>query len=67
LAILAGHGLAGLWTGPVLKAYAYSLPAIVLGVVLGGLLNKKLPRALFANLVYAALAVMGAVMLFREL
>ncbi len=67
LAILAGHGLAGLWTGPVLKAYAYSLPAIVLGVVLGGLLNKKLPRALFAYLVYAALAVMGAVMLFREL
>jgi uncharacterized protein len=67
LAILAGHGLAGLWTGPVLKAYAYSLPAIVLGVVLGGLLNKKLPRALFARLVYAALAVMGAVMLFREL
>jgi uncharacterized membrane protein YfcA len=67
LAILAGHGLAGLWTGEVLKAYAYSLPAIVLGVFLGGLLNKKLSHEIFTKLVYASLAVMGTVMLFREL
>jgi len=67
LAILAGHGLAGLWTGTVLRSYLYSLPAIGLGVVLGGLLHKKLRHALFAKLVYASLAVMGAVMLLREL
>jgi hypothetical protein len=30
-------------------------------------LNKKLTHALFAKLVYASLAVMGAVMLLREL
>jgi hypothetical protein len=67
LAILAGHGLAGLWTGTVLKSYLYSLPAIVLGVLLGGLLNKKLTHAVFAKLVFASLAVMGAVLLLREL
>jgi uncharacterized protein len=67
LAILAGHGLAGLWTGTVLRSYLYSLPAVVTGVVLGGLLNRKLPHALFVKLVYIALAVMGAVMLLREL
>lgn len=67
LAILAGHGLAGLWTGEVLKAYAYALPAIVLGVFFGGLLNKKLSHEIFTKLVYASLAVMGAVMLIREL
>jgi len=67
LAILAGHGLAGLWTGTVLRSYLYSLPAIVLGVLLGGLLNKKLTHAVFAKLVYASLAVMGAVLLLREL
>jgi uncharacterized protein len=67
LAILAGHGLAGLWTGTVLTTYLYSLPAIVLGVLLGGLLNKKLSPALFTRLVHAALAVMGAVLLLREL
>jgi len=67
LAILAGHGLAGLWTGTVLKTYLYSLPAIVLGVLLGGLLNRKLTHAVFAKLVYASLAVMGAALLLREL
>jgi uncharacterized membrane protein YfcA len=67
LAILAGHGLAGLWTGTVLKLFVYSLPAIALGVLLGGLLHKKLTHEIFAKLVYASLAVMGAAMLLREL
>jgi uncharacterized membrane protein YfcA len=67
LAILAGHGLAGLWTGTVLRSYLYSLPAIVLGVFLGGLLNRRLTHAVFSKLVYTSLAVMGAVMLLREL
>lgn len=67
LAILVGHGLAGLWTGTVLRSWLYSLPAIVLGVILGGLLNKKLTHEIFAKLVYASLAAMGTVMLVREL
>jgi len=67
LAVLAGHGLAGLWTGDVLRSYLYSLPAIALGVLLGGLLNKKLTGELFAKLVYASLAAMGSLLLVREL
>jgi uncharacterized membrane protein YfcA len=67
LAILAGHGLAGLWTPEVLKSYVHALPAIVLGVALGGLLNKKLTGPLFVRIVYASLALMGAAMLLREL
>jgi uncharacterized membrane protein YfcA len=67
LAILAGHGLAGLWTGTVLRSYLISLPAIVLGVFLGGLLNKRLTHGMFTKLVYASLAFMGALMLLREL
>jgi len=67
LAILAGHGLAGLWTTTVVKSYLYSLPAVAAGIFLGGLLNQRLTHALFTRLVYASLAVMGAVMLLREL
>ncbi len=67
LAILAGHGLAGLWTGTVLRSYLYSLPAIVVGVVLGGLFNKKLTHSMFTKLIYASLVAMGAAMLLREL
>lgn len=67
LAILAGHGLAGMWTGEVVKLYLYSLPAIGLGVVLGGLVNRKLTHDLFAKLVYGFLAAMGTALLVRAL
>lgn len=67
LMILAGHGLAGLWTAEVLRSYLFSLPALVAGVVLGGLLNRKLTHALFAKLVYGSLAVMGLVLLVRTI
>ena len=67
LMILAGHGLAGLWTGDVLRNYLYSLPAIALGVLLGGRLSRRLPQALFAKLVYALLAAMGSFLLLRSL
>ena len=67
LAILAGHGIAGMWTGEVFRFYLYSLPAIVIGVVLGGLVNRKLTHDLFAKLVYGFLTAMGAVLLVRTL
>lgn len=67
LAILAGHGLAGLWTPLVFRTYVYGLPGIALGVLLGGLLNKRIPHELFTKLVYISLALMGAVTLLREL
>ena len=67
LAIVAGHGLAGLWTPAVVRGYLYALPAIVAGVFLGGSLNKKISHDLFGKLVYASLGLMGAAMLLREL
>jgi uncharacterized membrane protein YfcA len=67
LAILAGHGLAGLWTGEVVRLYLYALPGLVLGVVLGGLLHRKLSQRDFAKLVYGFLAAMGALLLLRPL
>jgi len=67
LAIAAGHGLAGLWTPAVFRTYLLALPGIVLGVFAGGLLNKRISHELFGKLVYASLALMGAIMLLREL
>jgi uncharacterized membrane protein YfcA len=67
LMILAGHGIAGMWTGEVFRFYLYSLPAIAIGVVLGGLVNRKLTHDLFAKFVYGFLAAMGAVLLVRTL
>jgi uncharacterized membrane protein YfcA len=67
LMILAGHGIAGMWTGEVLRLYFLSLPAIAVGVVLGGLVNQKLKPDVFVKLVYVFLAAMGAVLLIRVL
>jgi uncharacterized membrane protein YfcA len=67
LMILAGHGLAGMWTGEVFRYFLFSLPAIVLGVILGGLANRKLTHALFAKIVYGFLVLMGAVLLLQAL
>jgi len=67
LMILAGHGIAGMWTGEVLRFFLYSLPAIVFGVVLGGVVNRKLTQNVFVKLVYGFLAAMGAVLLVRTL
>ena len=67
LMILAGHGIAGMWTGEVVKIYLYSLPAMGLGVVLGGLVNRKLTHDLFAKLVYGFLVLTGGVLLVRTL
>jgi hypothetical protein len=67
LMILVGQGLAGLWTGEVLKYYVFSLPAIVFGIFLGGALNRRLSHGLFIKLVHGMLAAMGLVMLLREI
>jgi hypothetical protein len=67
LMILAGHGVAGMWTGRVVRLFLFSLPAIVVGVGLGGLVNRRLRSAVFAKLVYGLLAAMGAVLLTRSL
>jgi uncharacterized membrane protein YfcA len=67
LMVLAGHGLAGMWTAEVMSSFLWSLPAIVLGVLLGGLLNKRIPHGHFARLVNGCLAAMGALLLLRTL
>ena len=67
LMILAGHGVAGMWTGEVFRFYVYSLPAIGLGVVLGGLVNRKLTHDLFAKLVYGFLVLIGGILIVRTL
>lgn len=64
LMILAGHGVAGLWTPLVLRLYAYSVPAIALGIYLGAKLNRRIPRETFSRVVYIFLVIAGALSLF---
>jgi len=59
LLILVGHGAAGFWSGPVLRLYAFSLPALLLGVGLGDRAGRALTEDRFRRLLYISLAVMG--------
>jgi uncharacterized membrane protein YfcA len=60
LLILAGHGLAGLWTPVVLRLYVYSIPVVMLAIYIGGKINNRIPTDIFSRIVYAFLVVIGA-------
>lgn len=61
--ILAGHAAAGLWTGEVLRLFAFSLPVLGLGVAAGEIANRRIAdKGRFNQVVYAALVVMGVLL-----
>ena len=64
LLILAGHGLAGLWTPDVLRLYGTSLPLVLVAIFLGGKLHRFIPQGQFDGYVNAGLLVLG-LLLFR--
>jgi uncharacterized protein len=63
IAILVGHGLAGLWTPLVLQLFFWALPGIGLGIYLGGKANQRIPKQTFSRLVFGILVVMGLIFL----
>jgi len=64
LSILAGHGIAGLWTVSVLRLYLYSVPAILLAIYTGEKISRRIPKETFSRVVYVFLIAMGALFLF---
>jgi uncharacterized membrane protein YfcA len=59
LFILAGHGLGGLWTRGILRLYLYSLPVLLLAVLVGARVNRLISVEKFHRIVYAVLIVIG--------
>lgn len=64
LLILLSHGLTGLWTPNVLRLYVTSLPLVLVGIFLGGKLNRFIPQGQFDGYVNVGLLIMGG-LLFR--
>jgi uncharacterized membrane protein YfcA len=60
---LIGHGVAGLWTPDVVRLFAYGLPAMLLGLLLGRSVNQVLNQAWFHTAVYAVLLILGVLLL----
>jgi uncharacterized membrane protein YfcA len=57
--VLISHGLADLWTPSVLRLYLYALPVILMGVIVGEIVNRRFSVDRFYNIVYIALILMG--------
>jgi uncharacterized protein len=60
--IVAGHGLAGLWTGPVLMIFLEGILPAAAAVYLGERIASKIPQERFDRLVSGFLILMGLAM-----
>jgi uncharacterized protein len=60
---MCGYWITGLWTRPVTHYYLLSLPATLLGVIAGRVLNRWMHGEKFAKYVYVGLAGIGVLLL----
>lgn len=63
LLVLLSHALAGLWSARVFELYALSLPLLLLAIWLGELLSQRISGQRFDRLVYAAILLLGLLLL----
>ena len=63
LFILVGHGLGGLWTAQVLRLYALALPVVLIAILLGGKLNRRISPGRFEKFIYMTLVGLGLLLL----
>jgi hypothetical protein len=60
--VILGHYAAGLWTSSVLHLYAFSLPAVLLAIVIGNRINRSIPAGKFDRVISVLLILMGFVL-----
>lgn len=63
LLIVGTHAAAGMWTAPVLTIILLAVPLLLLAVQIGALLQRRIATERFSQLVYAALMVLGLLLL----
>jgi uncharacterized membrane protein YfcA len=62
LAGLAGYSALGLWNTTVTRYFVLSLPAVVVAVLLGRALNRRIQPEAFLRLVYLGLMTIGGIL-----
>jgi len=65
-AIAISHAIGGLWTKPVLLNYLYVLPAILIAVYLGALVNKRIKKEKFTIYIFSILLVIGILLIAKN-
>lgn len=64
---MGGYWLAGLWVRPVTHYYLFSLPLIVVGILVGRAVNRRLAGDVFLRCAYIGLVGIGALLLAQAL
>lgn len=59
LLVITGHGLSGLWTAQVFQFYVVTVPFAVIGIYLGGILNRRFSPERFERILYVILILLG--------
>jgi uncharacterized membrane protein YfcA len=62
LLICSSHAASGLWSERVFVLFVLALPGLVLANLLGPALARRIPLAAFTRVLYAVLALLGALM-----
>ena len=65
--ILGGYGLTGLWTAQVNRYYLVSLPAVVVAIFAGRLINRRMHPDRFLTYVHLGLTAVGVLLLAQAL
>ena len=64
--VVAGHGIAGNFTSDVLTYFAYCLPVILLAVIIGARINRKIPVERFHKYIYIILIILGIMLIINS-
>ncbi|HET8656330.1 MAG TPA: sulfite exporter TauE/SafE family protein [Longimicrobiaceae bacterium] len=65
LMVMAGYWLGGLWTPAVTRHYLISLPAVVVAVLVGRFINRRMRGPRFLVYIHAGLIVIGAILMVQ--
>jgi len=64
---MLGYSAVGLWTASVTRLYLLSLPAVVVAIVIGSRITRRLTPGRFAMAVYAGLVITGSILLIQAI
>ena len=65
--VIIGHGLAGNFTTEVLKYFTYCIPIVLIAVIIGARINKKIPLEKFHKYIYLILVILGTALIINSI
>ena len=65
--LIISHGIAGNFTNEVLTYFAYCLPVVLLAIIIGARLNKRIPIERFHKYIYIILIFLGLLLIINSI